>query len=116
MKGKKFVTAFLVLTAGSFFYGTVPAKAGGVELDRVDITFRRNHDDRYERHAPPRDMPPPHHHHHYEARRRDFGGYGRDFGPRPPHHGPHLPLPPPPHHGPHGPHEPHGPHWHGRRF
>ena len=108
MRNKKFVTALMIVTAGSVFYGTVPAQAGGVELEEVDITFRRNHDDRYERHAPPRDMQPPPPHHYYEGRQEDFGRHARDFEPRPPRHGRHMPPPPPPHY--------HEPHWHGRRF
>ena len=42
---RKYIAALAVFAAGSVFYGSLPAHAGGIELDEVGITFRRNHDD-----------------------------------------------------------------------
>ncbi len=93
MKRTKFATALMIITAGSILYSELPARAGGIELDRVDITFKRNHDDAYGNDYGDegydrdyrRDMPPlPHH----DSRPR---GPGHGFHDRP---GGHMPAPP----------------------
>lgn len=86
---RKYIAALAVLAAGSVFYGSEPANAGGIELDGITIVFGREHD------APPPPPPPPHMHHH------------GPHMPPPPHHrgfapGPHTPPPPHHHHGPRG--------------
>ncbi len=108
MKTKiKIATAALIVIAAGSAIGVVPAKAGGIELDRVDITLKQGdteiHYGHHGGHMPP--PPPPH--------------YGEPRGPHghmpppppPPHHGdPHGFMPPPPPH--HGRHMPPPPHWH----
>ena len=108
MKRTKFATALMIITAGSILYSELPARAGGIELDRVDITFKRNHDDAYgndygdedydrdyRRDMPP--PPPPHHRGprgHMPPPHRRPGGPGHGFHDRPGGH-----MPPPPHRG-----------------
>ena len=99
---KKIAATIMILTAGSIFCNNIPASAKGVELDRVDITFKRDHDyDRYERHERPEhhemrhnEPPPP------QAHQRN-GEPGMRRGFEDPHHArgfEHMPPPPPPHH------------------
>ena len=76
----RYIAALAVLAAGSVFFGSLPANAGGIELDGIDIVFRRERD---RGHMPPPPPPPPHHwhrpppphhwhrpHHHHRPGRR----------------------------------------------
>ena len=70
---RKLAAALAVFAAGSVFFGSLPAKAEGIELNEMKIVVSRHHGD----------MPPPPHHPEH------FGPHG---------HGPHHPE----HFGPHG--------------
>ena len=81
---RKYAVALAIAVTGSVLCGNLPATAGGIELDKVDIVFSRNHDDAYGPGTPPppqgqpqAHMPPP------------PGGPGGPGGPRG-----HMPPPP----------------------
>ena len=101
---RKYIAALAVIAAGSVFYGVGAADAKPIEIDRVDIVLKREHDapppqpqpQHYEPRghmspppgpSGPRHMPPPQPQHY------------REFGPRD-----HMPPSPPP--GPRGPRPP----------
>ncbi|MBQ7544055.1 MAG: hypothetical protein IJT02_03840 [Synergistaceae bacterium] len=102
-KTKKYVIAIAAIAVGSVMYGTLPAHAGGIELESVEVAFRRPPEDRG------RDMPPPPPQGYGPGDHRPPPpqyGYGPgDHRPPPPQYGygPRGHMPPPPHHG-----EPHG--------
>ena len=108
---RKYAVALAIAAAGSVFFGSLPARAGGIELDKVDIVFRRNHDDAYGSGGPGTPPPP------QQAHMPQPGGPGGHMPPPQPHHGygfagsqgGHMP-PPPHHHGPRG-HMPPPPRW-----
>ncbi|MBQ7221704.1 MAG: hypothetical protein IJS28_12080 [Synergistaceae bacterium] len=81
---RKYIAALAVLAAGSVFYGSVPAHAKGIELDKVEVVFKRNETEARGH------MPPP----------PDYGP-GRHMPP-PPEYGPRGHVPPPPDYGPRG--------------
>ena len=128
MKTKmKIATAALIVIAAGSAIGVAPAKAAGIELDRVDITFKREDTEaHYGPHGGPTPPPPPPHYgeprgpHGHRPPPPQHHGDPRGFAPPEPHRGGHMP--PPPHYGePRGPHGghmpppppyggPHGPH------
>ncbi|MBQ7155401.1 MAG: hypothetical protein IJR85_07615 [Synergistaceae bacterium] len=124
---RKYAAALAVAIAGSVICGSLPARAGGIELDKVDIVFSRNHDDAggygYPQGGPgtppppplpqggPRGhMPPPQAgpRGHMPPPQMHFAGDRHNFGPG----GPQGYMPPQPPHHPHGPrHMPPPPRW-----
>ena len=109
-KMSKYLAALAVVTLGSVVYGNLPAYAGGIELDRVDITFKRDNGNESRGHMPPPPppeygaprghMPPPPQAHGFNQP----GPHGGPGGPRghmpppPPHGDPRGHMPPPPPH------------------
>ncbi|MBR1486518.1 MAG: hypothetical protein IJ597_04610 [Synergistaceae bacterium] len=75
-KNKKLAAAFIVIAAGSVFYGATKSEARGIDDFGIQITF--GHHRGYDEPPPPPPPPPPHHHYHA--------------------HMPPPPPPPPPHH------------------
>ena len=73
---RKYIAALAVLAAGTVFYGSLPAHAKSIELDKVQIVFK-DKEQEVRRDMPPRPMP----------------GDGRDFGPGPGGHMPPQPRP-----------------------
>ncbi len=73
---RKYIAALAVLAAGSVFYGSLPAHAKSIELDKVKVVFKDKEQEVR------RDMPPPH------------GGDRRDFEPE--HREPRGHMPPHP--------------------
>ena len=60
-RSKKLAAVFILIAAGSVFYGTTQADAKGLELDGIQITFGRHRG--YDAPPPPPPPPPSHHHH-----------------------------------------------------
>ena len=94
-RSKKLAAVFILIAAGSVFYGTTQADAKGLELDGIQITFGRHRG--YDAPPPPPPPPPPPHVHHFHGRpepwdhgsrgprHEDFGPHGREHMPPPPH-------------------------------
>ena len=104
---KKYLAALAILTAGSVFYGSNPASAKDIELDKVEAAIKPIHESHGRlvpppspEHKPGRDVPPPppngHRPTEFREPHRESGHvpppppeFRRDFRP-----GPNVPPPP----------------------